>query len=129
MRRVVSMTILPMCTYFLLLRYFGLRHDYHNEAIQKNHVWLGHDAMVLDGPLSLDYLPFLRAIAHFENKARGRVEEMMKENQDMMARGGGRRTRTSRRKNIRRHYLDECAEGQDKAVEVKSLELAECYLG
>eukprot|EP00579_Thalassiosira_antarctica_P012025 CAMPEP_0201922538 /NCGR_PEP_ID=MMETSP0903-20130614/10548_1 /ASSEMBLY_ACC=CAM_ASM_000552 /TAXON_ID=420261 /ORGANISM="Thalassiosira antarctica, Strain CCMP982" /LENGTH=1589 /DNA_ID=CAMNT_0048459697 /DNA_START=141 /DNA_END=4910 /DNA_ORIENTATION=+ len=106
------------------LWYVGLRHDDDNEAVQKNHVWLGDS--VLDHPLSLDYLPFLREIAHHENRARRQVEDMMKENGDVTR--GGRRTRTSR-KNLRRHYLDEASGGQDKKIEVKSLELAKNYMG
>ena len=35
--------------------------------------------------------------------------------------------RTSR-KNIHRHYLDECAGGQDKTIEGKALEFADKYM-
>ncbi len=87
-----------------------------------NHVWRRDS--ILDRPLSLDYLPHLRAIAHYERRIRGKVENMMKEEADTR---GGRRTRTSR-KNIRRHYLDECAGGQDKTIEGKALELADKYM-
>ena len=79
---------------------------------------------MLDHPLSLDYLPFLRAIAHYENRVRRRVEEMMKENVDMTR--GGRRTR-ARRQQIRRHYLAEG--GNDRTIELQALELAKNYMG
>ena len=106
-----------------LFRYTGLRHDDSDEAVQKKHIWLRDS--ILDHPLSLDYLPHLRAIAHHERRLRRKVEDVMRENGD--ASRGGRRTRTSR-KNVRRHYLDECAGGQDKSIEGKALELADKYM-
>jgi hypothetical protein len=106
-----------------LFRYTGLRHDDSDEAVQKKHVWRRDS--ILDHPLSLDYLPYLRAIAHHERTIRRKVEDMMTENGD--ASRSGRRTRTSR-KNIHRHYLDECAGGQDKTIEGKALELADKYM-
>ena len=87
------------------------------------HVW--RRDLILDRPLSLDYLPHLRAIANHERRIRGKVEDVMKENADTTR--GGRRTR-SNRTNIRRHYLDECAGGQDKTIEGKALELADKYM-
>ena len=105
----------------------GLRHDDDYEATQKNHLWLG-DSSVLDHPLSLDYLPFLRAISCHETRARRKVDGLMKENIQDFARSG-RRTRTSSRNNLRRHYFDELALGKDKMIEVKSLDLAQQYLG
>ena len=117
-------SFLTNCYYMFtiaLFRYTGLRHDDSDEAAQK--IWRRDS--ILDHPLSLDYLPHLRAIAHHERKIRRKVEDMMTENG--VASRGGRRTRTSR-KNIRRHYLDECAGGQDKTIEGKALELAEKYM-
>mmetsp|Transcript_11779 Transcript_11779/g.25072 ORF Transcript_11779/g.25072 Transcript_11779/m.25072 type:complete len:1591 (-) Transcript_11779:61-4833(-) len=104
--------------------YVGLRHDEDHEAIQKNHVWLGDS--VLDHPLSLDYVPHLRAIAQYEKIVRQQIKDMMKENRE--AGRGGRRTRASR-KRIRRHYLEEVADGKDKYIEDKLLELANNYMG
>ena len=106
-----------------LRRYTGLRHDDSDEAAHKKHVWRRDS--ILDHPLSLDYLPHLRAIAHHERRICEKVIVMMKENGDTQM--GGRRTRTSR-KYIRRHYLDECAGGQDKTIERKALELADSYM-
>jgi len=104
----------------------GLRHDDDNEAVRKN-VWLGGSS-VLDHPLSIDYLPFLRAIASHENRTRQQLEDLTKEKSEDVTRSR-RRTRASTRNNIRRHYLDELAFGQDKMMEVKSLELAKNYMG
>jgi len=103
----------------------GLRHDDDYEAVRKN-VWLGGSS-VLDHPLSIDYLPFLRAIASHENRTRHQLEDLMKEKSEDVTRGR-RRTRASSRNDIRRHYLDELAFGQDKMIEVKSLELAKNYM-
>ena len=106
------------------IRYCGLRHDDDDEAVKKRHVWLG--GLVLDDPLCTDYLPYLRSFAHHENVARQQVEQMMKENGDISR--GGRKTRTSRKRNIRRHYLDECAKGQDTNIEAKALVLGQQLL-
>lgn len=106
-----------------LFRYTGLRHDESDEAAQKTHVWRRDS--ILDHPLSLDYLPHLRAIAYHERRIREKVIDMMTENGDTER--GGRRTRTSR-KHIRRHYLDEIAGGQDKTIDSKALELADSYM-
>ena len=105
------------------IRYCGLRHNDDDEAVKKRHVWLG--GLVLDYPLGIDYLPYLRSVAHHENIARQQVEQMMRENGDITR--GGRKTRTSR-KNIRRHYLDECAKGQDTYIEAKALVLGQQLL-
>ena len=71
---------------------------------------------MLDRPLSIDYLPYLRVIARHEYIARQQVETMMKENGDVTR--GGRRTRTSSR-HIRRSYLCEMSEGKDPTVDQK----------
>lgn len=79
---------------------------------------------MLDHPLSIDYLPYLRAIAQHEDRARRQVEAIMKETGDNMTSRGGRRTRTSsRRKNYRRHYLDECSGGKDGSIDAELLDL------
>lgn len=108
------------------LWYTGLRHDDSDEATRKVHVW--RRDCILDYPLSLDYLPYLRAITHHENRINGAVNDMMKDDGNLgeLSRSG-RRTRTSR-KQIRRHYLDECTGGQDKSIEDKARELANQYL-
>ena len=82
----------------------------------------------MGGPLSLDYLPFLRAIAKHEDSARKRVEDMLKENGD--AQMGGRRTRRSKKSNMRQHYLEAYAgpEWKERAIEARSTELAAHYL-
>ena len=106
------------------LWYVGLRHDDDDEAAKTCHIWLGD--VVLDQPLSVDYLPYLRSFAHHENIARQQVKDTMKEDGDTVR--GGRKTRTSSRRNIRRHYLDECAGGKDKTVEAKCLVLGQQLL-
>ena len=78
------------------------------------HIWLRD--LVLDHPLSTDYLPHLRAIARHEHITRQQVEAMMKENGDVTR--GGRRTRTSSR-HIRRSYLCEMSEGKDPSIDSK----------
>ena len=99
------------------LWYTGLRHDDTNEATRKIHVWRRDS--ILDHPLTLDYLPYLRAIAHHENIIHGTVNDMMKDDGYLGdSSRGSRRTRS--RKHIRRHYLDECTGGQDKTMEDKA---------
>jgi hypothetical protein len=108
------------------LWYTGLRHDDSDEATRKVHVWRREP--ILDYPLSLDYLPYLRAIAHHENRINGTVNDMMKDDGNLgESLRSSRRTRTSR-KQIRRHYLDECTGGQDKSIEDKARELANQYM-
>jgi hypothetical protein len=108
------------------LWYTGLRHDDSDEATRKVHVWQREP--ILDYPLSLDYLPYLRAIAHHENRINGTVNDMMKDDGNLgESLRSSRRTRTSR-KQIRRHYLDECTGGQDKSIEDKARELANQYM-
>jgi len=81
---------------------------------------------LLDTSLALDYLPYLREIAQYENKARFRVQEMMKLNGEGDA--GTRKTRSSRR-NIRRHYLEEFYPGRfDGNIDAISAQLAEYYM-
>lgn len=108
------------------LWYTGLRHDDSDEATRKVHVWRRES--ILDYPLSLDYLPYLRAIAHYENRITGTFNDMMKDNGNVgeLSRSS-RRTRTSR-KQIHRHYLDGCTGGQDKTIEDKAQGLANQYL-
>ncbi|KAL7552235.1 hypothetical protein ACHAWF_015467 [Thalassiosira exigua] len=106
--------------------YCGLRHDGHESARKSD--WLSDS--VLDGPLSLDYLPFLRAIAHYEDQARRRLKGLA--NEEDNATEGRRRTRTRRQKSLgRRHYLEESvgAEGRAANIEVRSLELANRFMG
>lgn len=110
-----------------IFRYHGLRHDDEDEAMQKIQVWRRDP--ILDQPLSLDYLPYLRGIARHENKVRSQVNELMAENEGRPRRGKARRTRTSASA-LRRHYLDECSDGKDRAILLqKCAELSENYMG
>ena len=97
-------------------RYFGLRHDADDSV---DHVWR-RDSL-LDLSLSLDYLPYLRAIAHHEVRVQRKFEDVMQDN------GGGTRSRR-RRSNVRRNYLDECAGVQDGMLDQESFNLAKTYM-
>ena len=108
---------------YLSFRYIGLRHDDDDVAVKTRHIWLRD--LVLDRPLSIDYLPYLRAIARHEYIARQQVEAMMKENGEVSR--GGRRTRTSSR-HIRRSYLCEMSEGKDPTVDSKMMTLEQQLL-
>ena len=124
---ISALLILPtFLPHFCKFRYSGLRHDEEEEAVQKNHIWLMPD-LVLDRPLSLDYLPYIRTISYYESMARQRIKEMTEESMEA-SRVGRRRTRTSNRKNgnYRRHYLDECKAGKDE-LDATSLELVLSY--
>jgi hypothetical protein len=106
---------------------FGLRHGACtvDEIMQQRTMALASDSL-LDSSLALDYLPYLREIAQYENKARFRVQEMMKLNGEVDA--GTRKTRSSRR-NIRRHYLEEFYPGRFEGnIEAISAQLAQSYM-
>ncbi len=81
---------------------------------------------MLDHPLSLDYLPYLRAMAHHEKNVQKKFSDVMQEN------GGEARSGVITRRgrsNIRRNYLDGCAGGHDmKTIEQKSTFLAKTYM-
>ena len=81
------------------------------------HVWR-RDSL-LDQPLSIDYLPYLRAIAHHEVRVQRKFEDVMQDN--------GRRTRR-RRSCVRRNYLDECVDEQCNSIEGEVLHLARTYM-
>lgn len=107
---------------------FGLRHGACTveEIVQQQKTMTVAGDSLLGSPLALDYLPYLREIAQYENKARFRVQEMMKLNGEVDA--GTRKTRSSRR-NIRRHYLEEFYPGRfDGNIEAISAQLAQSYM-
>eukprot|EP00986_Skeletonema_menzelii_P002312 scaffold627_cov144-Skeletonema_menzelii.AAC.21 len=106
---------------------FGLRHGacHKVEMMQRKTMTVAGGAL-LDSSLALDYLPYLREISQYENKARFKVQEMMKRNGE--ADTGARKTRSSRR-NIRRHYLEEFYPGRfDGNIESISAQLAQSYM-
>lgn len=106
---------------------FGLRHGScpEEEIVQRKTMTLAGGSL-LNNALALDYLPYLREISQYENKARFKVQEMMKQNGE--ADTGKRRTRSSRR-NIRRHYLEEFYPGRfDGNIESISAQLAHSYM-
>ncbi len=76
---------------------------------------------MLDHTLALDYLPYLRAIAHHEVRVQRKFEDVMR---------GTKAGAVSRRRRsyVRRNYLDECAGGQDSTIEDGSLHLARTYM-
>jgi len=106
---------------------FGLRHgSCQEEEIAQQKTMTVAGGALLDSQLALDYLPYLREISQYENKARFRVQEMMKRNGE--ADTGTRKTRSSRR-NIRRHYLEEFYPGRfDGNIDAISTQLAQSYM-
>ena len=100
---------------------FCLRHGASTleEISQRSTISVAGDAL-LGFPLSLDYLPYLREIARYENMARFRVKEMMDINEVQPM----RKTRSSRR-NVRRHYLEEFYPGRFRGnIEIICAQLA-----
>jgi hypothetical protein len=106
---------------------FGLRHGaFQEEEMTQQKAMTVSDGVLLDRTLALDYLPYLRGICQYENKARFKVQEMMKRNGD--ADTGTRKTRSSRR-NLRRHYLEEFYPGRFEGnIEQISGQLAQSYM-
>lgn len=106
---------------------FGLRHGScpEEEIVQRKTLTVAGGSL-MNNALALDYFPYLREISQYENKARFKVQEMMKQNGE--ADTGKRRTRSSRR-NIRRHYLEEFYPGRfDGNIESISAQLAQSYM-
>lgn len=106
---------------------FDLRHGScpEEDIVQRKRMTVAGGSL-LNNSLALDYLPYLREISQYENKARFKVQEMMKQNGE--ADTGKRRTRSSRR-NIRRHYLEEFYPGRfDGNIESISAQLAQSYM-
>ena len=106
---------------------FDLRHgECSAEELTQQKLMTKTGSSTLGGPLALDYLPYLREISLYENKARRRVQEMIKQNGDT-----GRTTRKTRssRRNIRRHYLEESFPGRfDGDIDAISAQLAQSYM-
>ncbi len=106
---------------------FGLRHGScpEEEIVQRKTMTVAGGSL-LNNALALDYLPYMREISQYENKARFKVQQMMKQNGE--ADTGKRRTRSSRR-NIRRHYLEESYPGRfDGDIESISAQLAQSFM-
>lgn len=72
---------------------------------------------MLDHTLALDYLPYLREIAHHEVRVQRKFEDVTQ----------GTKARR-RRSYVRRNYLDECAGGKNSTLEEESLHLARTYM-
>jgi len=107
---------------------FGLRHGEStiDEVAQQSIMSAAAGNVLLDRPLTLDYLPYLREIAQYENKARHRVQEMMKQNGEGEPK---RKTRRSRRGNLRRHYLEEFYPGRFEGnIGAISAQLTQSYM-
>lgn len=98
----------------IVYRYTGLRREVGDCV---DHVWRRDS--ILDQPFSLDYLPYLRAIAHHEIRVQRKFEDVM---------GKGGRTTRKRRSCVRQNYLYQCSGGQDNASEGEFSHLAKAYM-
>lgn len=106
---------------------FGLRHGMSTiDEVAQQSIMSAAGNVLLDRSLTLDYLPYLREIAQYENKARYRVQEMMKQNGEEEPK---RKTRRSRRGNLRRHYLEEFYPGRFEGnIDAISAQLSQSYM-